>query len=61
MTAYIRYPYVATLKDTKTFWLSFEWCLKNLKRGLWTTNYEKPNSLKFTIEEDYILFLLNWS
>lgn len=59
--AYNQYPYRASLKNLEEYLESIRWCSKNITKGLWTYNYERPYSLKFTIEKDYLLFLMRWS
>lgn len=59
--AYKRFPYVASLKDLEEYLQALSWCYSNLRRGLWAYNYEKPYSIMFTLEDDYLLFLLRWA
>lgn len=60
MTRYNQYPYKVQLCGHTTYWLAHNWCFRNIERGLWSTDFEKPNALKFTLEEDYNLFVRFW-
>lgn len=59
--AYNQYPYRVNLKNHDEYLKATIWCSMNITKGLWNCNYEEPNSIKFTIVEDYLLFLLRWS
>jgi len=60
MNPYQQYPYKAQIKSENHF-RAHLWCSKNIMKGLWSPDYERPNAFKFTLEKDYVIFLLRWS
>lgn len=51
---YNQWPHKIILRDQPTYLSAYTWCLRNLTTGLWKPDYEKPNSLKFTLKEDFV-------
>lgn len=60
ITGYNRYPYRVQLDGHDTYWPAHHWCFRNIEKGVWSSDYEKPNTFKFTLEEDYNLFVSVW-
>lgn len=54
---YNQWPYRITVTSLN-YWDAILWCRRNLMEGSWTSDYTKPNTIKFTHKEDSVTFAI---